>query len=85
MFSTEQILLFFIALVTGDFLGMFIFEIAGIGAFLCILAILWDIMKVTDRGHCYQRVRDAEYEYNRLMASIVTVSFILSPTPPFTH
>jgi len=40
MFSTEHILPFFIALVTGDFLGMFIFEIAGIGAFLCILAIL---------------------------------------------
>lgn len=65
---TAPIVLF----IAGAFIGLLgvITVLMGVlGGFLCFLAIMWAIMRVIDRAHRYQRVRDAEVEFNRVMAS----------------
>jgi hypothetical protein len=63
---TGPVVLFIGGCVLG-FFGLFHISIAALGGFLCLLALLWMMMKVFDRAHQYQRVRDAEAEYRRLM------------------
>jgi uncharacterized membrane protein YoaK (UPF0700 family) len=60
------IALFVVGCIVG-FFGLFEVALGALGGFLCMLAVLWALMKVIDRAHCYQRVRDASDEYKRVM------------------
>lgn len=60
-------ILFFIGCALG-FLGLFSLSFGALGGFLCILAVLWEIILVADRAHRYQRLKDAGAEYKRVMA-----------------
>jgi hypothetical protein len=58
--------LFILGLVVG-FFGILDAVLGALGEFFCILAVLWMIIRVIDRAHRYQRVKDADAEYRRLM------------------
>ena len=63
---TSPIFLFAIGCVLG-FVGIAEMALGILGGFLCFMAIMWAVVKIIDRAHCYQRVRDSENEYNRIM------------------
>lgn len=67
MSETGPIGLFFAGIIVG-FFGVLEMALGALGGFLCMLAVLWEIIRVIDRGHCYQRVKDAETEYKRVVA-----------------
>lgn len=60
------IALFVVGCIVG-FFGIFEMTLGIFGGFLCTLAILWALMRVVDRAHRYQRVRDASDEFKRVM------------------
>jgi hypothetical protein len=64
--STPPTLLFVAGCVVG-FFGLLETFLGTLGIFLCFMVILWEIIRVIDRAHRYQRVRDAEAEYKRVM------------------
>ncbi|MFZ1898540.1 hypothetical protein [Methanoregula sp.] len=64
--ETTPIALFVIGCIVG-FFGLFNIALGAIGGFLCMLAVLWEIIRVTDRSHRYQRLKDASAEYKRVM------------------
>jgi hypothetical protein len=64
--NTPPIALFIVGCIVG-FFGLLETFLGTLGIFLCFMAILWEIIRVIDRAHRYQRVKDAEAEYKRVM------------------
>jgi hypothetical protein len=46
---------------------LYVLDLISFGGFLCFLAVLWALMRVIDRAHCYQRLKDARDEFKRVM------------------
>jgi hypothetical protein len=69
--DTPPAALFVVGCILGVFglrgITFFTMTFGALGGILCIFATLWEIIRVIDRPHRYQRVRDASDEFKRVM------------------